>query len=115
MITIFENGKYILHLPDWANNVYLKLEELPYKGGLCVLKISYRDKKAYCLYHPTIKRHTLWVDSLHTEPRPFGMYPVGYLRYKSNFEPNYPRSIVCYLDFADLSANIEIPLQEQLW
>ena len=72
MITIFENGKYILHLPDWANNVYLKLEELPYKGGLCVLKISYRDKKAYCLYHPTIKRHTLWVDSLHTEPRPFG-------------------------------------------
>lgn len=64
MITIFENGKYILHLPDWANNVYLKLEELPYKGGLCVLKISYRDKKAYCLYHPTIKRHTLWVDSV---------------------------------------------------
>lgn len=44
-----------------------------------------------------------------------GMYPVGYLRYKLNFEPNYPRSIVCYLDFADLGANIEIPLQEQLW
>lgn len=44
-----------------------------------------------------------------------GMYPVEYLRYKSNFEPNYPRSIVCYLDFADLGANIEIPLQEQLW
>ena len=44
-----------------------------------------------------------------------GMYPVGYLRYKSNFEPNYPRSIVCYLDFADLGANIEIPLQGQLW
>lgn len=64
MITIFENGKYILHLPDWANNVYLKLEELPYKGGLCILEISYRDKKAYCLYHPTIKRHTLWVDSV---------------------------------------------------
>lgn len=64
MITIFENGKYILHLPDWANNVYLKLEELPYKGGLCVLKISYRDKKAYCLYHPGIKRHTLWVGSM---------------------------------------------------
>ena len=64
MITIFENGKYILHLPDWANNVYLKLEELPYKGCLCILEISYRDKKAYCLYHPTIKRHTLWVDSV---------------------------------------------------
>lgn len=60
MITIFENGKYILHLPDWANNVYLKLKELPYKEGLCVLEISYRDKKAYCIYHPTIKRHTLW-------------------------------------------------------
>lgn len=54
-----------------------------------------------------------------------GMYPVGYppsglatcgyLRYKSNFEPNYPRSIVCYLDFADPGANIEIPLQGQLW
>lgn len=44
-----------------------------------------------------------------------GMYPVGYLRYKSNFEPNYPRGIVCYLDFADPGANIEIPLQEQLW
>lgn len=38
----------------------------------------------------------------------------------------YPRSIVCYLDFlqsgrapsgdfADLGANIDIPLQEQLW
>lgn len=39
----------------------------------------------------------------------------SYLRYKSNFEPNYPKSIVCYLDFADLGANIEIPLQEQLW
>ena len=64
MVTIFEYGKYILHLPDWANNVYLKLEELPYKGGLCILEISYRDKKAYCLYHPTIKRHTLWVDSV---------------------------------------------------
>lgn len=64
MITIFENGKYILDLPDWANNVYLKLEELPYKGGLCVLEISYRNKKAYCLYHPAIKRHTLWVDSV---------------------------------------------------
>jgi hypothetical protein len=44
-----------------------------------------------------------------------GMYPIGYLRYKSNFEPNYPRSIVCYLDFADPGANIEIPLQGQLW
>lgn len=64
MITIFENGKYILHLPDWANNVYLKLEELPYKEGLCVLEISYRDKKAYCLYHSGLKRHTLWVDSV---------------------------------------------------
>lgn len=64
MITIFENGKYILHLPDWANNVYLKVEELPYKEGLCVLEISYRDKKAYCIYHPTIKRHTLWVGSV---------------------------------------------------
>lgn len=64
MITIFENGKYILHLPDWANNVYLKLEELPYKEGLCVLEISYRDKKAYCLYHSGLKRHTLWVGSV---------------------------------------------------
>lgn len=64
MITIFENDKYILHLPDWANNVYLKLEELPYKEGLCVLEISYRDKKAYCLYHSGLKRHTLWVDSV---------------------------------------------------
>ena len=64
MITIFENGKYILHLPDWANNVYLKLEELPYKEGLCGLEISYRDKKAYCLYHPLLKRHTPWVDSV---------------------------------------------------
>ena len=64
MITIFENGKYILHLPNWANNVYLKLEELPYKEGLCVLEISYRDKKAYCLYHSGLKRHTLWVDRL---------------------------------------------------
>lgn len=63
-ITIFENGKYILHLPDWANNVYLKLEELPYKEGLCVLEISYRDKKAYCLYHSGLKRHTLWVGSV---------------------------------------------------
>lgn len=72
MITIFENGKYILHLPDCANNVYLKLEELPYKEGLCVLEISYRDKKAYCLYRPGYKRHSPWVDSLHTEPRPFG-------------------------------------------
>lgn len=59
MITIFENGKYILHLPDWANNVYLKLEELPYKEGLCVLEISYRDKKAYCLYHSVFFTTTL--------------------------------------------------------
>ena len=64
MITIFENGKYILHLPDWANNVYLKLEELPYNHYLCVLEISYQDKKAYCLYHPWIKRHTIWVDNV---------------------------------------------------
>ena len=64
MITIFENGKYILHLPDWANNVYLKLEELPYKEALCILRISYRDKKAYCLYHSGLKRHTIWVDSM---------------------------------------------------
>ena len=42
MITIFENGKYILHLPDWANNVYLNLEELPYNDYLRVLEISYR-------------------------------------------------------------------------
>ena len=71
MITIFENGKYILHLPDWANNVYLKLEELPYNHYLCVLEISYRDgtaadadKKAYCLYHSGFKRHTPWGDSM---------------------------------------------------
>lgn len=64
MVTIFENGKYILHLPDWANNVYLKLEEIPYNDHINALEISYRDKKAYCLYHPTIKRHTLWVDSM---------------------------------------------------
>lgn len=64
MITIFENGKYILHLPNWANNVYLKLEEPPYKEGLCVLEISYRDKKAYCLYHSGVKRHTPWVNSM---------------------------------------------------
>lgn len=64
MITIFENGKYILHLPDWANNVYLKLEELPYNDYLSVLEISYRNKKAYCLYHPTIKRHTIWTNSI---------------------------------------------------
>ena len=43
-----------------------------------------------------------------------GMYPVGYLWYKSNFEPNYPRSIVCYLDFADLTANISVELLDQL-
>lgn len=64
MITIFENGKYILHLPDWARNVYLKLDEDPYNDYVNVLEISYRDKKAYCLYHPTIKRHTLWVGSV---------------------------------------------------
>lgn len=64
MVTIFENGKYILHLPDWANNVYLKLEEHPYKEGLCVLKISYHNKKSYCLYHPAIKRHTTWVGNM---------------------------------------------------
>ena len=52
MVTIFEDGKYILHLPDWANNVYLKLEEIPYNDYLSVPEISYRDKKAYCLYHP---------------------------------------------------------------
>ena len=54
-----------------------------------------------------------------------GMYPVGYppsglatcgyLRYKWNFEPNYPRSIVCYLDFADPTANIFIELLDKLW
>lgn len=43
-----------------------------------------------------------------------GMYPVGYLRYKSNFEPNYPTSIVCYLDFADPTTNIDIELLDQL-
>lgn len=64
MITIFENSKYILHLPDWANNVYLKLEELPYKEGLCILRISYRNNEAYCLYHSGLKRHTTWVDSV---------------------------------------------------
>lgn len=64
MVTIFENGKYILHLPDWANNVYLNLEELPYNDYLRVLEISYRDKKAYCLYHATIKRHSPWVGSM---------------------------------------------------
>lgn len=64
MVTIFENGKYILHLPDWANNVYLKLEEIPYNDYLSVLEISYRDKKAYCLYHTTIKRHSPWVDCM---------------------------------------------------
>lgn len=74
MITIFENGKYILHLPDWANNVYLKLEDIPFRASrdaetpyndfLSVLKISYRDKESYCLYHPTIKRHSPWVDSM---------------------------------------------------
>lgn len=64
MVTIFENGKYILHLPDWVNNVYLKLEELPYKDGLCVLEISYRTKKAYCLYHPGFKRHSPWVGNM---------------------------------------------------
>ena len=64
MITIFENGKYILHLPDWANNVYLKLDESPYNDYLSVLEISYRDKKAYCLYHSGLKRHTPWVDSM---------------------------------------------------
>lgn len=64
MITIFENGKYILHLPDWANNVYLKLDESPYNDYVSILQISYRDKKAYCLYHPLLKRHTPWVDSV---------------------------------------------------
>lgn len=64
MVTIFENGKYILHLPDWANNVYLKLEEIPYNDYINALEISYRDKKAYCLYHPGFKRHSLWVDSM---------------------------------------------------
>ena len=64
MITIFENGKYILHLPDWANNVYLKLEELPYKEALCILRIYYRNNEAYCLYHSGLKRHTLWVGSV---------------------------------------------------
>lgn len=63
-ITIFEGGKYILTVPDWANNVYLKLEEIPYKDGLCVLEISYRDKKAYCLYHQGFKRHSPWVDCM---------------------------------------------------
>ena len=76
MITIFENGKYILHLPDWANNVYLKLEEHPYKGGLCVLEISYRDKKAYCLYHPTIKRHTLWVGNVEELDKRYQGYEI---------------------------------------
>jgi hypothetical protein len=64
MITILENGKYILHLPDWAENVYLKFEELPYKEGLRVLRIYYRDKKAYCLYHSGLKHHTPWVGSV---------------------------------------------------
>lgn len=64
MITIFENGKYILHLPDWANNVYLKLEESSYNDHLCILRIYYRNNEAYCLYHPGLKRHTLWVDSM---------------------------------------------------
>lgn len=64
MITIFENGKYILHLPDWVNNVYLKLDESPYNDYVSILQISHRDKKAYCLYHPTIKRHSSWVDSM---------------------------------------------------
>ena len=64
MITILENGKYILHLPDWANNVYLKLEESSYNDHLYILRISYRNNEAYCLYHPGLKRHTLWVDSV---------------------------------------------------
>lgn len=43
-----------------------------------------------------------------------GMYPIGYLRYDQRWEINYPQSIIMYPDFADLNANIEIPLQDQL-
>lgn len=43
-----------------------------------------------------------------------GMYPVGYLLYDQRFDYNYPKCIVCYLDFADPTANISIELLDQL-
>ena len=104
MITIFENGKYILHLPDWANNVYLNLEELPYNDYLRVLEISYRDKKAYCLYHPTIKRHTLWVGNMEELDKKYRDGEIDPLRGITVYQPDMwgdPIPIKVYLEEDD--------------
>lgn len=104
MITIFENGKYILHLPDWAENVYLKLDESSYNDYICVLKISYRDKESYCLYHPTIKRHTPWVGSVEELEKRYTEGEInplsGIIVYQSDMWGN-PTPIKIYLEEED--------------
>lgn len=103
-ITIFEGGKYILTVPDWARNVYLKIEELPYKEALCILRIYYRNNEAYCLYHPLLKHHTPWVDSMEELDKKYQDGEIDPLRGVTVYQPDMwgdPTPIKIYLEEKD--------------
>ena len=46
------------------------------------------DKKAYCLYHPTIKRHTLWVGNMEELDKKYRDGEIDPLRGITVYQPD---------------------------